>query len=140
MVYWLLAREILVLRGKLQKDKEWDVKVDLFFYRDVEEIQNEEAERNEEDRDNAAAGVCRNATTQHNMHQKHRASRATNNNKYKFNNNTTTDSKPLEGKVRIEIYCQFWCRQTPSPIPDQPWPDSIRCLEYEWAREVWVSS
>jgi small subunit ribosomal protein SAe len=56
MVYWLLAREILVLRGKLQKDKEWDVKVDLFFYRDVEEIQNEEAERNEEDRDNAAAG------------------------------------------------------------------------------------
>jgi hypothetical protein len=29
------------------------------------------------------------------MHQKHRASRATNNNKYKFNNNTTTDSKDV---------------------------------------------
>jgi len=56
MVYWLLAREILVLRGKLPKDKEWEVKVDLFFYRDVEEIQKEEEERNEDGGEVAGAG------------------------------------------------------------------------------------
>ena len=31
-------------------DANWDVKVDLFFWKDVEEIQNEEADRNEEDK------------------------------------------------------------------------------------------
>lgn len=50
MVYWLLAREILILRGKLAKDANWDVKVDLFFWKDVEEIQNEDADRLEDEK------------------------------------------------------------------------------------------
>merc|ERR1712072_1573857 len=32
MVFWLLAREVMVLNGQLRKDEEWDVKVDLFYY------------------------------------------------------------------------------------------------------------
>jgi small subunit ribosomal protein SAe len=44
-MYWLLAREVLRLKGMLARDKEWDVLVDMFIYRDPEESaqQTEEA-------------------------------------------------------------------------------------------------
>ena len=38
LVYWLLAREVLRLRGAIPREHEWDVPVDLFFYRDPAEI------------------------------------------------------------------------------------------------------
>ncbi len=47
MVYWLLAREILILRGQLEKNEEWDVCVDLFYYRNInlnEELKKEDEE------------------------------------------------------------------------------------------------
>eukprot|EP01002_Notosolenus_urceolatus_P007562 NODE_3017_length_993_cov_142.491525_g2520_i0.p1 GENE.NODE_3017_length_993_cov_142.491525_g2520_i0~~NODE_3017_length_993_cov_142.491525_g2520_i0.p1 ORF type:complete len:265 (+),score=76.03 NODE_3017_length_993_cov_142.491525_g2520_i0:94-888(+) len=34
LMYWLLAREVLRLRGVLMRQDEWDVKPDLFLYRD----------------------------------------------------------------------------------------------------------
>ena len=37
MMYWLLAREVLRMRGTIPRSIAWDVKVDLFFYRDPEE-------------------------------------------------------------------------------------------------------
>ena len=35
MIYWLLAREVNILRGELKHDVDWDVMVDLFYYRDL---------------------------------------------------------------------------------------------------------
>lgn len=38
MIYWMLAREVLILRGNIKREVEWDVMVDLFLARDIETI------------------------------------------------------------------------------------------------------
>lgn len=42
LLYWLLAREVMYLRGKLDRTEKWSVMPDLFFYRDPDEVEKEE--------------------------------------------------------------------------------------------------
>merc|ERR1711939_378600 len=42
MIFWLLAREVMILKGQLNKDEEWDIKVDLFYYKTVDEQKEQE--------------------------------------------------------------------------------------------------
>lgn len=42
LMWWMLAREVLRLRGTISRDVQWDVMVDLYFYRDPEDVEKEE--------------------------------------------------------------------------------------------------
>lgn len=42
LLYWLLAREVQRMRGTISRDTPWDVPVDLFFYRDPDELEKTE--------------------------------------------------------------------------------------------------
>lgn len=45
LVWWMLAREVLRLRGTIaSREADWDVMVDLYFYRDPESEENKEIE------------------------------------------------------------------------------------------------
>ena len=55
LIYWMLAREVLRLRGAISRATQWDVPVDLFFYRDPEELEKAEEEQAAAAFDNAAA-------------------------------------------------------------------------------------
>jgi len=41
LMYYLLAREVLRLRGSIVRSAPWDIMVDMFFYRDPEEVEKE---------------------------------------------------------------------------------------------------
>merc|ERR1712168_891824 len=47
LMWWMLAREVLRLRGSIGRGTPWEVMPDLFFYRDPEEAEKEEKEKAE---------------------------------------------------------------------------------------------
>lgn len=53
LMWWLLAREVLRLRGTISRDHPWDIVPDLFFYRDPEEAEKEEKEAQERAKEEA---------------------------------------------------------------------------------------
>jgi len=48
LVWWLLAREVQRLRGKISRTQQWDVMPDLFFYRAPEDIEKQEQQERED--------------------------------------------------------------------------------------------
>lgn len=56
IVWWLLAREVLRIRGRISRSSQWTIMPDLYFYRDPEEIEKDE-EAAEAAKAAAAAGA-----------------------------------------------------------------------------------
>jgi len=54
LMWWLLAREVLRLRGSISRELPWEVMPDLFFYRDPEEVEKEEQAKLEAEQIHAA--------------------------------------------------------------------------------------
>jgi len=48
LMYWMLAREVLRLHNSIVREKEWDVMVDMFVYRDPEEAEKQQQRAIEE--------------------------------------------------------------------------------------------
>jgi small subunit ribosomal protein SAe len=44
LIFWLLAREVLRLKGEIPRTQPWDVIVDAFFYKSPEELERKQAE------------------------------------------------------------------------------------------------
>jgi len=47
LMFWLLAREVLRMRGAIARTSEWDVMVDLFIWKDPEQVEKESKEEAE---------------------------------------------------------------------------------------------
>lgn len=62
LIWWLLCREVLRLRGTVPRTKDgWDIMVDMFFYRDPEEV---EKQQQDELQNKAAAAAEQQDTVQ----------------------------------------------------------------------------
>jgi len=44
LMYWLLAREVLYLRGDIPRNTQWDVMADMFFWRDPADFEQKQQE------------------------------------------------------------------------------------------------
>ncbi|CAM9633249.1 unnamed protein product [Chrysoparadoxa australica] len=63
LLYWMLAREVLRLRGTVSRSAPWDVPVDLFFYSTIEELEKQEADQQAADAAVVAAPAAWGAET-----------------------------------------------------------------------------
>ncbi|GKT14460.1 40S ribosomal protein SA [Aduncisulcus paluster] len=58
VMYWMLTREVLRIRGEIVRHTEWDVLPDMFFHRDPEEMQKIAKQIEDKEKKAAAAAAA----------------------------------------------------------------------------------
>ena len=58
VMYYLLCRMVLQMRGSVTPERPWDVMVDMFFYREPEEVEEQEANMNNNQFGNQDSGFA----------------------------------------------------------------------------------
>jgi small subunit ribosomal protein SAe len=48
-MWWMLAREVLRMKGTLPREQAWNVMVDLFLYREPEDVEKEQKAKAEKE-------------------------------------------------------------------------------------------
>ena len=66
MIYYLLAKELLILRGELQRNQEWEVLVDLFYYRTINLNEEQQIEEDDNLMEGKADGLIENEQIEEN--------------------------------------------------------------------------
>jgi len=64
LMYWMLSREVLRLQNSVSREKEWEVMVDMFVYRDPEEAEKQQARAAEEAGQGETSGATQGEGTQ----------------------------------------------------------------------------
>jgi small subunit ribosomal protein SAe len=49
LLYWILAREVLYLRGTIKRTAKWEVVMDLFVHKTIEELEKQQKEKEEKE-------------------------------------------------------------------------------------------
>merc|ERR1711884_339587 len=55
LMWWLLAREVLRLRGTISREHPWEVVPDLYFYREPDDVEKDEKEAQEKAKEEVPA-------------------------------------------------------------------------------------
>lgn len=63
LMYWMLAREVLRMRGQMVRSTPWSVMVDLFMFRDPEEVEKQAQEQAQAKSDSAYATTAETTET-----------------------------------------------------------------------------
>merc|ERR1712054_471542 len=119
LLYWMLAREVLRMRGTIPRSN-WDVVVDLFFYRDPEEAEKqlEEAQANGDATESAQQYQPPPVTTDF---------------------GAAPQQPPMQQAMAAEPVAPDWGAPAPAAQPEQDW-GNMQPAAQEWGAPVDTSA